>query len=318
MSRAFTQYNLLLNKLRKHMRKTHVVNSFDEMYKAAVGTRNIEFEQMVKDMRPWGNEQGVRDQLSEWLLDHVQFDGEKAIYDGNAFHIFVPDMEFAHWLVACVKSAPQPDIMLVLDHLLKSKDGKPLKVGVVHFPSNGGKSSAMFMLKRWIQQLPFVKRVAEVTELKPESVNDLAVISGAGNCMFTLGAPDLMDDDKLWLQGIGQDNVWYARLVCGLALYMSAFPETVIQGPPVDLQHVGHYSGNQVTLSITPKVLDQNGTGTHASPVAHYRIGHFRTLLSPRFVNKQFQTIFIKGVFVKNAATVVSPEQVDQPDTAAV
>jgi len=53
--------------------------------------------------------------------------------------------------------------------------------------------------------------------------------------------------------------------------------------------------------------------GPHASPEGHFRRGHFRVLKSERFVNKRWQSVFVRQTFVGGEAkTVLSPEQAQE------
>jgi hypothetical protein len=97
-------------------------------------------------------------------------------------------------------------------------------------------------------------------------------------------------------------------------MYIGCFPETLIDGLPVDLKHPSHHHHKDVfTLGISPKV---RLGGTHDSPTPHFRIGHFRVLRSERFTHKRFQTVFVHETFVRGkASTVLSPEELSSRDS---
>ncbi len=53
-----------------------------------------------------------------------------------------------------------------------------------------------------------------------------------------------------------------------------------------------------VTLEQLKIMRHAGGAGTHASPIPHQRIGHWRTLKSEKFINKRFQRIWINDMQV--------------------
>jgi len=98
------------------------------------------------------------------------------------------------------------------------------------------------------------------------------------------------------------------KIAVASLLYEECFPECVIQGPPEYIKHPSHHKyKSQQHLAISPKILQ---SGSHASPKAHFRSGHFRVLKSEKFKNKRFQVVFVSQTFVKGKAeTILSPEQ---------
>jgi len=88
------------------------------------------------------------------------------------------------------------------------------------------------------------------------------------------------------------------KLVCGLSLYMDAFPETVVPAGNDDVQHIRHYEGSRHVVSKN-EIFDEERRNS-VSP--HWRRGHWHLLQSERFVHKKGQTIYIRGTFVKGKA----------------
>jgi len=104
---------------------------------------------------------------------------------------------------------------------------------------------------------------------------------------------------------------YIVKLIVGLGLYASCFPEVIKDGPPQDLKHpANHQYEHPVQIGVAKEVFSQGGT--HESPVAHFRKGHFRVLRSEKFTHKRFQSIWIRDMIVKGkAVTVLSPEETE-------
>ena len=97
---------------------------------------------------------------------------------------------------------------------------------------------------------------------------------------------------------------FYTRMIAGLGLYMSAFPEQVRDGIPADAKRTARISGPTRTVGVAPAVVMHDGV------TPHYRSGHFRLLSAERYVNKKGQVVFVHGCFVKGQAkTVLSTEE---------
>lgn len=310
MSKAFTEYTLWLNKFRKHGR-------YKSLYEALCMMGIRVGELMGTTRRKMDKGLITENEGSTQLMDSISIAVHSYVdYQvdlGKAYHIFIQDEQFAHWLVDCVKRSPKPETMLPLEHMMVDKaTGKPIDIGVVHFPSSSGIPAASFMLRRGFMNNSFLRKIE--TMGYRVSPYDLTLFRCDGtksaSAMIDLGWSDAGNE---FLASVDPTAVlaWHVKLICGLALYVSAFPDAVIHGPPEGLQHPSHFQGNTLgTINVVPEVLQDTAHGTHASPIAHYRDGHFRTLRSSRFVNKQFQTIFVHGTFVKGQAiTVLSPEE---------
>lgn len=88
------------------------------------------------------------------------------------------------------------------------------------------------------------------------------------------------------------------KLLYGVSLYMDAFPDAVVPAIPTDILQAYDYKGARI--SVRPTSVMQSEEHSARSP--HWRRGHFRMLNSSRFIHKQGQTIYIKGMFVKGSA----------------
>jgi len=86
------------------------------------------------------------------------------------------------------------------------------------------------------------------------------------------------------------------KLVFGLSLYISAFPDVICSADNV--MHVGHYKGSRHYIRANDIVSTEVRHGV--SP--HFRRGHFRVLRSDHFKAARGKTIFINGMFVKGKA----------------
>jgi hypothetical protein len=96
---------------------------------------------------------------------------------------------------------------------------------------------------------------------------------------------------------------FYTRMIAGLGLYITCFPEQVVAGIPSDAKRAEYAASNARTIGISSTVLHHGGV------TPHYRAGHFRLLSSDRFINKRGQIVFVHGCFVNGQAnTVLSPE----------
>lgn len=104
------------------------------------------------------------------------------------------------------------------------------------------------------------------------------------------------------------------KLVLGTGMYISCFPEVVKFGPPDDLKHPAHHQYCEpITIGISENIKERASLGgSHSSPTAHFRKGHFRILRSDKFTHKRFQSVFVSETFVNRdkSLTVLSPEEI--------
>jgi hypothetical protein len=221
---------------------------------------------------------------------------ELMILDGKAKHFFITDVSFCDWLVDCVVELT-PDYGRFLQELIGVDTA-----GVIHFPCDSRKVSMGFFVKKECVKPDGTQWPEWSCLLMQHSFNnDQDLFSSTFILPPTLGATSV---DK-WKQ------LWYAKLIIGIGMYLKCFPETMIDGLPSDLKHPSHHQHKHVfTVGISEKV---RLGGTHDSPTPHFRCGHFRVLKSEKYTHKRFQTVFVHETFVKGQAkTVLSPEQADE------
>lgn len=207
------------------------------------------------------------------------FDIERFVADGRAIHLFVCDDSFADWILDCT-----PKISDGLPSVLEDRfSGWPI---VLHFKSGSKFNPFCFYLK------------------------DGDIIGGHGQNEKDLSVYFMAQFQNLSYHGIySRETLTSIRLVCGIGMYLSCFPEMMIDGPPSDIKHPSHHKYENVkTLGISSEVRTHTERG-EITP--HFRRGHFRVLRSEQFTNKRFQTVFVRQCFVKGEAkTILSPEQI--------
>jgi hypothetical protein len=214
------------------------------------------------------------------LIAGVKID--RAISLGNAVHLFLPGCGFCNWIVGCVVDAISDK------HLSLLNDAIGKKIAVLHFTVDENVNSIGFAVER------------NPKESSSGEYSTTLVISFQGRGQepyaWVFPVPHYRSfketDDTYW---------WYARLLSGLGMYLSCFPEQLRDGPPSDLQHPSHHKHKiSRTIGISPKVVTH-----HDGPRPHYRVGHFRLLSSDRFVNKRGQVTFVRATFVNGKAKTV-------------
>ena len=94
-------------------------------------------------------------------------------------------------------------------------------------------------------------------------------------------------------------NDYVLQLFLNLCAYMSAFPECVVQGPPLEKTRSSDKRSTIVKISDSLRDVYRDGV----SP--HMRRGHFRFLKSDRYTNKRFQAVYVRPTMVKGSATTV-------------
>ena len=235
------------------------------------------------------------------------------ILRGEAKHLFMPNKEFCDWLVSCVNKL-QPEHARVLVENMGSE------VGVLHFPTDSKIASVGF----WIPQEIIWKEKTEngyydfrdVEQLPDGTFRtkfDQMLLSISSEFPSKVRAASIvlrdLPEDILKTAPLEPHIMWYTKLIVGLGMYVSCFPETIKDGMPEDLKHPSHHQYSKpFVIGVSDKV---RGTGTGDSPTPHYRIGHFRILQSERYTHMRYQTVFVKSCFVKGKTdTILSPEQV--------
>lgn len=211
-------------------------------------------------------------------------------------HIFMPDRSFCDWISECAKTM---DAELGATAI----QGFGSAFICLHFPCDSGLPGALVYMK-------VENNVGNV-------VLDLSFDSPIGGCCINTwlygqsaqtemvckydNADDTTPIDVRQKQAdIGE---YYTRMIAGLGLYMTCFPEQVQDGIPADAKRAEYAAGHAKTIGISESVVQRDGV------TPHYRSGHFRLLSAERYVNKRGQVVFIRGCFVHGQAkTVLSPE----------
>lgn len=100
--------------------------------------------------------------------------------------------------------------------------------------------------------------------------------------------------------GDGLTEEW--RIFFNLCLYISAFPEYVIDGAPPIKIHGGRENSTTIRSSKQMREVYREGV----SP--HMRRGHFRFLRSARYKSKRFQAVYVKPAMIGGRANTVVGE----------
>lgn len=298
MKRAYTQFHSKLVKDAKTYRL-----DVDEYFS------NIDWKTEYKlQIEKRGYEEGTRMALRNYCLSIY----ERRIHKGDAIHFFMRgDRRFCDWLVSCTKD------ILALDTFAAIKELMAGKVAILHLPTESGLSSVSFGFQEvYIGTSATDEPVFNAPHNDKHTKSTFLVLlpSREKEWFYTFNyEPDREIDLKAICQTFTSDDVdikpaaiegdYCLRLVAGLLLYCDAFPDMIKEGLPEDLRHPAHHAFEEVkNVGISPKVL---AYGTHASPSAHYRVGHFRSLKSEFFTKKRFKTVFVHGTFVKGTAKTV-------------
>lgn len=220
---------------------------------------------------------------------------ELAAVEGMCKRFFIKTPEMAEWLVSCV-----PDLDKEYDIAVSEVLGE-LRTVVFHLPTSMGKPSCL---------LSFASIV--VNDGKPTKQEQETARYVLGCYSRQMGPKTGMAFGGRICGLVDKESNeltrWYIRLAYGVMLYAHCFPEAIREGLPEDLAHPAHHDYTAKTLEVHPDVCHG---GTHASPIAHYRSGHFRTYRDERYTKVKGQTLFVRESFVKGKAhTVLEPEAV--------
>lgn len=88
------------------------------------------------------------------------------------------------------------------------------------------------------------------------------------------------------------------RILFGFSLYIDAFPDTVVPAQMGEIANWNHHQGVKNIVKRCEEIEIHDRNAVHP----HWRRGHFRLLSSPKYTKKQFQTVFVRGTFVKGTA----------------
>ena len=226
---------------------------------------------------------------------------DERIYNQEAEHWFLNDEQFCKWLETCADNTTPNHIFPLLTNGVSAKnilanwrsEDFYIKIICLHFPTSSHRRSTSVTVAKVLgkqDEFQFIEHPSYDKRAPYDWFRTPFTIDGK------------FDDSEV----TRQTNL---RLFLGVCLYISAFPETIINGLPSDLKHPSHHHHKDAfTIGISDKV---KLGGTHDSPTPHFRVGHFRVLQSEKFTNKRFQTVFVHETFVRGVAkTVLSPEQV--------
>lgn len=247
------------------------------------------------------------EQQTEYASCFVQM----CVIEGKATHLFLPGREFCDWITSCVPRL-EAEHVDIFREAVPMNVGSGVGVGVFHFPTQSHIKSVGFL----------IPPKADLGRYGLGVVNSGCVfftaskeggVENQGRCACVVMA-DVVDVTTC---SIGDQSIWYAKLIVGLGMYIHCFPEVLRAGIPEALKHPSHHQyKHPIVISVSPKVATV-ASGTHASPTPHFRSGHFRVLKSEMFTQKRHHVVFVRETFVKGrAATVLSPEETAATATA--
>ena len=272
-----------------------------------------QYTEMVTSLRRAHKRTGMSyDDLYEIALPLIDEDGEgqrelrlrraavsmEMLYETRAEvrHVFMPGRDFCHWLSECARTL-DPELGM------RAVEGFGAPVVCLHFPCGEGMASALIGIGTCVG----------VGSVVIDFSSDSATLEGAvvhtklaGQSAAEQMRANYIHDGHTPVsrRQIQADTAeFYTRMIAGLGLYMTCFPEQVKDGIPSDAKRADYARGNAKTIGVSDKVIQRDG------PTPHYRSGHFRLLSADRYVNKRGQVVFVHGCFVKGQAkTVLSPE----------
>lgn len=244
---------------------------------------------------------------------------ESEVYAGRAVHMYMPGLEFCNWLVDCM-SFMMPEHGLAIAEVLGDN------VGVMHFPESSGLRTTMFGSvphQADAQSVELYGATATGNKFMPyiilnaECNGEHTDQADAKYACRLLSVPCVNPTRSAYSSASSRydykegDAQWYSKLLVAVGLYISCFPEIITAGMPLDLSGSEYHEFPDIrTVGIAPKIKQSMG-GTHASPEAHYRKGHFRMLQNECFTHKRHKWVFVHGSFVGNARTVLTFEDAD-------
>ena len=206
-----------------------------------------------------------------------------AIMLGEARHIFMPGKDFCDWLVSCVDNFDIVHAKIVQDFLHD-------QCGVLHFPTSSKLISFGFILP------------SELINLEKTPANKLIISFNWPNQLDLKSYGYQVELPYINHNKMEPELSYYAKLILGIGMYLSCFPETMRDGVPEELCNLSMHKYSQVkTILISDKICINQGAGV----TPHFRCGHFRILKAERFINKRGQVIFVHETFVKGTANTI-------------
>lgn len=159
---------------------------------------------------------------------------------------------------------------------------------VIHLPAGEAKSSIMVLPRYTVEDCNPGK--PDILEYYAFVCNDESASAfNASNCMEINNAEE---EGAIECRRV-------IKIVLGFALYISAFPDSILSHRSEDKTE----NAKRISLRVVANDIVKHESNMARSP--HWRRGHFRLLSSPVFKNKQFSTIYIRGVFVRGTASDV-------------
>lgn len=176
---------------------------------------------------------------------------------------------------------------------IPNKDGNPMSTtnGIAfHFPTTDKYMQSSIVV---IPKFFFVDQ-----RVSSGSINwEFSATDGSN---LVLADPDgkgrNVGDPSPWKHKEDEESKELERLVYGISLYMDAFPDSVVEAD--NIKKIGHYDGIKKKI----RKCEHVSVESERSSSPHWRRGHFRVLTSERYKNKRYQTVFVKGSFVKGRA----------------
>lgn len=307
MKRAYTQYQSYLKTAAKKNGE-----SWEELAEYTAKQADIAYKRGVDTLVQTGKSVDDVD-YDAVTLRNIIGSVDIPILTGTAKHIFLTDIAFCDWMVDCVKDWGPEHAKAIMDYIGTT-------TGVLHFPIGHGKWSVAFSIPKNMKNLG-IGGITTDTHYDRLYLADSVLgyklskdTTDRTSSRYSYYSSNKLDR-VLLMDLMGDTQRWYVDLIIGLGMYIKVFPETVKNGPPDDLKHPSHHDyRDTTTIGISPKVCVQSGT--HASPIMHYRAGHYNHLVDPRFTRKRGQWVFVSPCYVNkgNTITVLSPEEVQNKE----
>jgi len=276
MKRTYTNYSSQLKKITK-------TSTFDD-YANFIENKILEC----------GNMSYSHEAMQEFMELHatkILISMEYVLLGAKGLHFFLPDKNFCDWIVGCVQKL-EPDHVEIITQMLGKK-----YVAAFHFPTEAKINSICFEIRN-SEASYYLSHGIKKSE-NDRSGKELYGAISLTNTFFSCILDGRIRAEYTLLR---DSEMWYIKLIVGLGMYLSCFPDQIKPGIPDDLKHANHYGGTKQTIGISETVMMRDG------PTPHYRVGHFRILQSDRYTHKRGQAVFVQGCFVKGQAeTVLAP-----------
>ena len=247
---------------------------------ALKGARDTPRSTRIKNLVQLCADMGMRgDRLrDEVATNDAAIAMEIEAYSGRCVHFFFTGAGFASWLTQCstpIARDMQTIVDRFMDHLGKGDNSESF---MLHF--EGGDSNVY--LAKWCETV--------------DGRSILMVRTKTSPFIFSF-CPDAEDSAR---DNSDADTMDAQHTLGSAMAYMQAFPDTVMDGIPENLRNPNHSRHHTCrSVCMAEDIIIRDG------PSPHYRVGHFRLLLSERFTKKRGQVVFVRGCFVKGKAETV-------------